>query len=188
MNFMDTARDFVSGLPEALQGLGVFLVSFIPWVEGEGAALIGVLVGVSPWLAIPVAVVGNVLVVAALVYAVGGTRDAVLRRRRSAVAAGVGPVGADLRDDVAPPAADARMRERFERWGVPGVSMLGPWVFLPGHVAGPAMVGLGATKGYVMLWQVVSIVVYTVFTGLLAAGLIGWAARAGVEASLPGAF
>ena len=66
--------------------------------------------------------------------------------------------------------------------------MLGPWVFLPGHGAGPAMVGLGATKGYVMLWQVVSIVVYTVFTGLLAAGLIGWDARAGVEASLPGAF
>ena len=39
----------------ALQGAGVFLVSFIPFVEGEGAAVIGMLAGVDPWLAAPVA-------------------------------------------------------------------------------------------------------------------------------------
>lgn len=182
MNVMDNARDFVSGLPEALQGFGVFLVSFIPWVEGEGAALIGVLVGVGPWLAIPAAAVGNVLIVAALVHVAGGTRAAVLRRRGRARADGTAAGVAASPADVAPPAADARMRERFERWGVPGVSMIGPWLFLPGHVAGPAMVGLGATKGYVMAWQAVSIVVYTGFTGLLAYGLLSWATRAGAEA------
>lgn len=69
MDLMNTAREFVMGLPEALQGVGVFLVSFIPFVEGEGAAIIGVVAGISPWLAVPVGIVGNLLVVALLVYA-----------------------------------------------------------------------------------------------------------------------
>lgn len=170
MDLMGTAREFVMGLPEALQGVGVFLVSFIPFVEGEGAAIIGVLAGISPWLAVPVGIVGNFLVVALLVYAAHGARGALMGRR------------AARRGDRAPATADggwtpesagrALLRERFERWGVPGLSLIGPWVFVPGHVAAPAMVSFGANRDYVMVWQTVAIVLYTAVGGLLTHGIL----------------
>lgn len=156
MDLMGTAREFVMGLPEALQGVGVFLVSFIPFVEGEGAAIIGVVAGISPWLAIPVGILGNLLVVALLVYAAHGARGAILQRRQA----------------PGEPASRPLLRERFERWGVPGLSLVGPWVFVPGHVAAPAMVSFGAGRHYVMAWQVVAIVLYTAVGGLLAHGLM----------------
>ena len=156
MDLMGTAREFVMGLPEALQGVGVFLVSFIPFVEGEGAAIIGVVAGISPWLAIPVGIVGNLLVVALLVYAAHGARGAILQRRQAR----------------GEPASRSLLRERFERWGVPGLSLVGPWVFVPGHVAAPAMVSFGAGRHYVMARQVVAIVLYTAVGGLLAHGLM----------------
>ncbi len=189
MDLMGTAREFVMGLPETLQGVGVFLVSFIPFVEGEGAAIIGVIAGISPWLAIPVGVLGNLLVVALLVYAAHGARGAVLNRRaarREQVPAMAGTPGGqgrftdnlgrgghgqpndDARAGMTEPASRSLLRERFERWGVPGLSLIGPWVFVPGHVAAPAMVSFGACRHYVMVWQVVAIVLYTAVGGLLA--------------------
>ncbi|WP_245829662.1 hypothetical protein [Micrococcus lylae] len=167
---MGTAREFVMGLPEALQGVGVFLVSFIPFVEGEGAAIIGVLAGISPWLAVPVGIVGNFLVVALLVYAAHGARGA-LMGRRAARRGDRAPATAD--GDRAPESAGrALLRERFERWGVPGLSLIGPWVFVPGHVAAPAMVSFGASRDYVMVWQTVAIVLYTAVGGLLTHGIL----------------
>lgn len=203
-DLMTLARDFVTGLPEALQGVGVFLVSLIPFVEGEGAALIAVIAGVSPWLAVPAAVLGNLLAVWLLVRAAAGMRGAVTARaaaRRAAVApaedrlrepvlAGVGVAdapaaptegtrAADVVADApaaAPgvPADDAKrtaLRRRFEAWGVAGLSLLGPWFFVPGHVAAPAMVSFGASPRRVMAWQVVAIVLYTGFTAAVAYGL-----------------
>ena len=170
MDLMGTAREFVMGLPEALQGVGVFLVSFIPFVEGEGAAIIGVLAGISPWLAVPVGIVGNFLVVALLVYAAHGARGA-LMGRRAARRGDQAPATAD--GDRAPESAGrALLRERFERWGVPGLSLIGPWVFVPGHVAAPAMVSFGASRDYVMVWQTVAIVLYTTVGGLLTHGIL----------------
>lgn len=162
------ARDFVTGLPEALQGVGVFLVSLIPFVEGEGAALIAVIAGVSPWLAVPAAVLGNLLAVWLLVRAAAGMRGAVTARaaaRRAAVAPAAAP---------GVPADDAKrtaLRRRFEAWGVAGMSLLGPWFFVPGHVAAPAMVSFGASPRRVMAWQVVAVVLYTGFTAAVAYGL-----------------
>ncbi|XNY99620.1 hypothetical protein ACL90Y_07535 [Micrococcus luteus] len=187
---MNTAREFVMGLPEALQGAGVFLVSFIPFVEGEGAAVIGMLAGVDPWLAAPVAALGNILVIAILVYTAHGVRGAVLNRRAArrepVPAMAGGSAGLDGLPNESVPGRDgfpndsarghrqgsasrALLRERFERWGVPGLSLIGPLVFIPGHAAAPAMVSFGASKDYVMVWQVVSILLYTAVTASLLA-------------------
>lgn len=172
------ARDFVTGLPEALQGVGVFLVSLIPFVEGEGAALIAVIAGVSPWLAVPAAVLGNLLAVWLLVRAAAGMRGAVTARvaaRRAAEETRASDVVADA-PAAAPgvPADDAKrsaLRRRFEAWGVAGLSLLGPWFFIPGHVAAPAMASFGASPQRVMAWQVVAVVLYTGFTAAVAYGL-----------------
>ncbi|MDY6055264.1 hypothetical protein [Micrococcus sp.] len=163
---------FVEGLPEALQGLGVFLVGLVPLVEGEGAAMIGVIAGVSPWVAAPAAVLGNLLAVGLLVYAAHGTRSALARRRAAgegSTASGTAP--ASVADDTADPRR-ARLRRRFESWGVPGVSLVGPWLLIPGHLAAPAMVSFGASRNRVMAWQAVAIVLYSGLAAVLAALLM----------------
>ena len=170
MGFMDMARDFVAGLPEGLQGLGVLLVAAIPMVEGEGAAIIGVLLKINPWIVVPAAVLGNVIAVALLIWAADGTRQTV-RRRRIAPASDASDVAATASVRGGETEREARMRERFDRWGVPGVSLLGPWLMVPGHVSGPAMVGFGAERGAVMLWQAVSIVLYTALGAAVAYGI-----------------
>lgn len=181
MDLMNTAREFVMGLPDGLQGLGVFLVSFIPFVEGEGAGLIGVVVGVHPWVAIPAAVLGNLLAVALLVYAAHGVRSAATARRGVAADAGVPATGHGT------PVAErnVHLRRRFEAWGVPGLSLLGPWFLIPGHVAAPAMVSFGANRHRVMAWQAVAIVLYTALTACVAFGLVSWS---GVREATPGTF
>ena len=58
MDFLQTLQDFTDSLPTALQFLGVAVSALVPFVEGEGAAIIGALAGVNPWLSIPVAILG----------------------------------------------------------------------------------------------------------------------------------
>lgn len=161
------ARDFVTGLPEAFQGIGVFLVSLVPFVEGEGAALIAVILGMDPWLAVPVAILGNVLAVGLLIAFGAGARRAVVARsaaRRDAAAAETSTPPAGTGQD----ASEEKLRRRFEAWGVAGLSLLGPLFFIPGHVVAPAMVSFGASPRRVMVWQVVAIVLYTAFTAAVA--------------------
>ena len=55
---------------------------------------------------------------------------------------------------------------------MPGLSLLGPLVMIPGHASAPAMVSFGASKNSVMAWQAVSIVAYTTVTGLLVYGVL----------------
>ena len=52
-----------------------------------------------------------------------------------------------------------------------GLSLLGPWFFIPGHVAAPAMASFGASPQRVMAWQVVAIALSTGFTAAVAHGL-----------------
>lgn len=181
MDLMNTAREFVMGLPDGLQGLGVFLVSFIPFVEGEGAGLIGVVAGVHPWVAIPAAVLGNLLAVALLVYAAHGVRSAVTARRPATAGVAAPAAGPGTPTDE----RRTILQRRFEAWGVPGLTLLGPWFLVPGHVAAPAMVSFGASRNRVMVWQAVAIVLYTAMTAGVAYGLMAWA---GVHGAAVGTF
>ena len=51
-------QDLTQGLPPFLRWVGVLLAGAIPYVEAEGAAVLGVVAGVNPFVAIPVARVG----------------------------------------------------------------------------------------------------------------------------------
>ncbi|ACQ78752.1 conserved hypothetical protein [Beutenbergia cavernae DSM 12333] len=143
-------QDFTESLPPLLRWVGVMLAGLIPYVEAEGAALIGTVAGIHPAVAIPAAVLGNAIALAVVVGITSAVRTGVTRNRTS---------------DANP--KRERMRRVFDRWGVPGVSLLGP-VLLPSHVTAAAMVGFGAPRGKVLAWGVVAVAAWAVVIGLVA--------------------
>lgn len=144
---------FVSQWDSWVQVLAVSLVSAIPFVESYFGSAIGVVAGMPLWLAVPAAVVGNWISMFVLVLLAAKTRGRFAK----------------------PYSEKSKKRERFERlfnrWGVPGVSLIGQTV-LPSQITSAAMVGAGASPRHVILWQSISIVIWgLVFGSLAMAGL-----------------
>lgn len=148
---LDRLQDFTASLAEPLQWLGVMLISAIPFVESYFGSVIGVLAGVPVVVAIVAAVIGNVLSMLVVVLGAHGVRARVVD---------------DTRRDAESPRRQ-RLRRAFDRYGVPGVSLLGQMI-LPSQITSAAMVSFGASKQQVILWQVVSIIIWGVAFGLIA--------------------
>ncbi|MBZ2196760.1 hypothetical protein [Occultella gossypii] len=140
---------FTESLPPLLRWVGVVLAALIPYVEAEGASIIGIVAGIHPAIAIPAAVVGNAIALAVIIAITSAVRAGVTRNRV--------------------PEANPkkqRMRRVLDRWGVPGVSFLGP-LLLPSHVTAAAMVGFGAPKARVFGWGVVAVAAWALVLGVL---------------------
>ncbi len=146
-------QDFAASFPEWLQWLAVALVAAIPFVESYFGAAIGVVIGLPPVVAIASAVVGNVL--SMLAFVSFGTAIRARRERR--------------RSELGEPESPryARLRRMFDRFGVPGVSIIGQTI-LPSQITSGAMVGFGASRRAVIVWQIVAIVLWAAVFGLLA--------------------
>lgn len=179
MNIVETLQDLVGQVPEPLQPLIAALAGAIPFVEGEGGAAIGILGGIHPVVAAVAAAIGNFVVVAALVLLGAGARDAVVSRRRTAVHTrqgaeiGVvtpppGPIG-DGRDRRS--ARRAKFQRAYERYGVPGVSLLGP-LLLPTHFTATMLAASGVDRSRILIWQAVAIVLWTTVTALVIGGVV----------------
>jgi hypothetical protein len=158
---LEALRDFTEGLPAALQWLGVILLGAIPFVESYFGSIVGVFAGLSPFVAIPAAIVGNVVSMLVFVLFAHGVRSRVTRDRAE--------------PDLSP--RRQKLKARFDRYGVPGVSLLGQLV-LPSQITSAAIVSFGASRNAVIFWQCVSIVMWGVVCGTLAAlGLNVFAGR-----------
>lgn len=68
-----------------------------------------------------------------------------------------------------------RFLRAFDTWGVAGVSLLGQTI-LPSQITSSIMVGIGASKRRVIVWQVVSVILWGVVFGTL-----GWLAVVAVS-------
>ena len=147
----DALQDFTASLPEIFQWLGVLLISAIPFVESYFGSAIGVISGINPVVAIAAAIVGNIVSMLAFVLGTHGVREKVTAKRAP--------------KDLSP--RREKLRQRLEQYGVPGVSLLGQ-VFLPSQITSAAMVSFGASKNVVILWQVISIILWGVAFGVLA--------------------
>jgi hypothetical protein len=181
-------QNFVAGLPDLLQPVLVALLGAIPYVEGEGSASIGIIVGINPVVAAIAGATGNILSVLGVVALTARARRAVVTRRTSA-RAGREPAqpGTDTTavldaDDTAEPATGRRAKgqKRLSRWlvrfGVPGASILAP-LALPTQLTAAFFVASGVKKRWVMLWQIVAIVLWTGLVAAAATGLVnllGW--------------
>ena len=148
---IDLLQNFTAGLPDLLQWVGVILAAAIPFIESHFGAVIGVLSGINPVIAIAAAIVGNILSMLIFVFSAHGVR--------SKVRSGRAPKPETPRRQ--------RLRESFDKYGVAGVSMLG-WLILPNQFTSAAMVSFGASRNAVILWMVISITVWGVAFGVLA--------------------
>ncbi len=161
MNLIETFQNLVAQVPDLVQPLIVALAGAVPFVEGEGAASIGI----PPVIAAIAAMVGNFLCVAILVLASAGARRAIVDRSRAKQPVTVGG-GTSLEADGVPvetgrgSARREKFQRAFERYGVPGVSLLGP-LLLPTHFTATMLAASGIGKGRILVWQAVAIIGWT---------------------------
>ncbi|MBQ1040921.1 MULTISPECIES: hypothetical protein [unclassified Micromonospora] len=172
-------QELVAQVPGIVQPFIVMLAGAIPFVDGEGAAIIGIAGGLHPIVAGVAAAVGNFLCVLLVVAVTSRARTTIVDRRDSLVGVG-GGAGArssalgETYQETAATKPESKGRRRFNRWlvlfGVPGASILGP-LAIPTQITSAILVGGGTPRRWVLLWQAISIVIWTT-VGTVAA----WAA------------
>lgn len=162
--WVGSMRDWADGLGPAVQWLGVIAIGAIPFLEAYAGALVGVLIDMPFALAVLLGVIGNFLCVAALVLAAHGTRNAVTARKE--------PKEMSERQLK----RREKTKRNFDRFGVPGVALLGP-LALPSQFTAPLMVSFGANRNAVLIWMFVSIVVWAVIGAFLGIAIINLAVR-----------
>ncbi|MEU7778842.1 hypothetical protein [Micromonospora parva] len=172
-------QELVAQVPGIVQPFIVMLAGAIPFVDGEGAAIIGIAGGLHPIVAGVAAAVGNFLCVLLVVAVTSRARTTIVDRRDSLVGVGRG-AGArssalgETYQETAATKPESKGRRRFNRWlvrfGVPGASILGP-LAIPTQITSAILVGGGTPRRWVLLWQAISIVIWTT-VGTVAA----WAA------------
>jgi hypothetical protein len=147
-NLIADFQDLVAEVPDLVQPLIVALAGTVPFIEGELSAIIGVVGGLHPIVAGLAGAAGNILCVVIVVLLGDRARRAVTTR------AG--------RPDRTKPQSKGRARFQrwFERFGVPGASLLGP-LAIPTQFTAATLVAAGVPKGKVILWQVVAIILWT---------------------------
>lgn len=161
MNFIESLQNFVLGLPEAIQFLGVALAAMVPLVENYGAVVIGAVAGIPIGVVVLMAIVGNLAVVALITLISGRTRDAVLARKQ-------GPVDTAVGNSP----SKTRVKKLFDRYGIPGVTLLGMLV-VPTHLIAATLVSFGASRSGVLVWQSIAIALYASAAGALMYGFAG---------------
>lgn len=165
-NVYEGLQDLVAQVPDVLQPLVVAAAGTIPYVEGEGSAALGVIAGLHPVVAGLAGFTGNVVSVLVVVLLGARAREKVLARRSAP---------AEAADPAAEPKPRSKGRRRLERWlvrfGVPGASLLAP-LALPTQLTAATFVASGASRQWVMLWQVVAIAVWTAAVTLAATGML----------------
>jgi hypothetical protein len=191
-------QHLVAQVPELIQPFIVMLAGAVPFIEGEGSAIIGIVGGINPIVAAAAGIAGNFLSVLVVVLVTSRARSAVVTRRRA------GAVTAHAEGSVltleAPPTTtpakpESKGRIRFKKWlvrfGVPGASILGP-LAIPTQFIAASLIAGGTSRARVLLWQAVAIVFWTtigtasVWLALQVIPLIRHVSDAAGHESMPG--
>ena len=185
MNIIESFQDLVAQVPEIVQPLIVALAGAVPFVEGEGATTIGILGGLNPVVAVAAAAIGNFLCVFLLVTLSSGARSAIVNRNRArvhdnALATGGTRSASDekfetLEDDYATSDRKAARLVKFQRalekYGVPGVSLLGP-LLLPTQFTSTMLAAAGVRKARVLFWQAIAILAWSILFGVVVGNVV----------------
>ncbi|MCK6081692.1 small multidrug efflux protein [Microbacterium sp. EYE_5] len=150
-------QDLVAQMPDILQPLIVALAGAVPFIEGEGAAAIGIIGGIHPIVAAIAGAAGNFICVAVVVLVTARVRTAVTTRPGAA--------------DKPASARSEKFQKAYHRYGTPGVSLLGPLI-LPTQFTAAALKGTGVPTRIVLFWQGTAIVLWTTLVTLIITGVI----------------
>lgn len=149
-------HDLVSGLEPWQQVLALVPAGAVPFIESYLGSFLGTTLGIHPALAIPAAVLGNLVATFVVIALAGRTRDAIAQGRRMR--------GGRSAEEPSPSRFRTKVAAAMEKYGVPGVCLLGPFV-VASQISGPALIALGAERGRVYLWMGVSIVLWGIVFG-----------------------
>jgi uncharacterized membrane protein len=128
--------------------LTVFAAAATPWLEVLLVVPAGLLAGLSPVPTVAVAFVGNVATLAPVVLAGDRIRNRLDRRR----------------DGGAP--RGTRARRLLDRYGLPGLAVLGPLVS-GAHLAALAATSAGAERRRTFAWLTAGIAAWAIVAALL---------------------
>ncbi|PPG56662.1 small multidrug efflux protein [Rathayibacter sp. AY2B7] len=155
-------QDLIGRVPELVQPLVVAAAGAVPFIEGEGAASIGIIGGIHPVVAGLAGAIGNFVCVAMLVLLGTGVRSAITGRSEA---------------KRTTPRRE-KFQRAFTRYGVPGVSLLGP-LLLPTHFTAVMLAGAGVGRGRILLWQGVAIALWTTVLTVIVGLAVSGATQAG---------
>ncbi|RNF40881.1 small multi-drug export protein [Planococcus salinus] len=132
----------------------VFLGAAIPWFEIALVIPLGIVWGLSPFWVMVVAFVGNMLTVLALIIGFDRFKDWYNKRQE--------------KKGKAKDKKSERAKNIWNKYGLPGLAMLGP-ILIGTHIAAFIGMTLGATKKNTTVWLTISIAVWTLAFGVLTA-------------------
>lgn len=148
---LDELRQFVETTDPIFQWLAVMAAGAIPFVESYFAGPLGIIAGINPVIAIIAAIGGNIVSMIAVVLLSDKIRSLTKRQDKP----------------LSP--RKQKFKEKFDKYGVAGVSLLGQ-TLLPSQITSGAMVAFGAKKNAVILWQIISIILWGLAFSMLALG------------------
>jgi uncharacterized membrane protein len=137
------------------QYLGLFILAILPWIDIFVVVPLGILWGLSPVVVSIVGFAGNFLMIVLL--ALFFRQLAAWRRRRR-----------ERKGITAPTKRETRARQIWERYGIPGLSIVAP-ILLGTDLAALLALSFGSSRMRVVVWMGVSLVIWTV---ILAVGSV----------------
>ncbi|MFB4162019.1 small multi-drug export protein [Geomicrobium sp. JSM 1781026] len=157
-------NDFLVYLLEVnplVQHLGILVLAMIPFLETFFGSFVGAFIGVPIVTAAISSMIGNWLSVMAIILPFNALFR-MLRERREAKGK-EGFFGKRAK----------KAQGYYDKYGVPGLALIAPLI-ASGHIAAFISLAAGASRGKVILWHTVSIVVWGVLG--VAAGYFGYLA------------
>lgn len=137
-----------------IEYLLVFLGGAIPWLEIALVIPLGIVSGLSPVGVMIAAFTGNLLTVLFVIFGFEKVKTWMDNRRKN--------------KGKEPSKKEARGKRIWNKYGMPGVALLGP-IVIGTHIAAFLGLLLGAKKANVTTWMIVSIGLWTLIFGVLTA-------------------
>jgi len=128
----------------------VFLGAAIPWLELGLVIPLGIISGMNPVAVIIVGFIGNMVTVLALVIGFNKFKLWLAKRNE-------GKVKKESK-------RSERAKELWDKYGLPGMLLLGP-ILIGTHVAAFIAMTLGASKARTTLWSTISIGIWAIIFG-----------------------
>ncbi|MCS4275170.1 hypothetical protein M2390_000328 [Mycetocola sp. BIGb0189] len=195
-------QSFIDQVPALLQPVIVAAAGLIPYIEGPGAAALGVLAGINPVVAGIAAALGNVLCVIGVVALGARIRARIVARRTAKTTSGREAIQGTSETSAGHPEAhrtspntsagvtlvetaakgsDTRTeprskgRARLCRWMV-SFGVPGASIFapaaLPTMLTAAFFVASGVPSSWVILWQTIAIILWTTVFTVISAGAL----------------
>ncbi|QUG43781.1 small multi-drug export protein [Psychrobacillus sp. INOP01] len=130
----------------------VFLGAAIPGLELTLVIPLGIITGMNPFAVIIAAFVGNMVTVLALIIGYDKLKLWLAKRNE----------GKEKKESK----RSARAKELWDKYGLPGLLMLGP-ILIGTHIAAFIGMTLGASKVKTTLWSTISIAAWAIIFGVV---------------------